>query len=374
MKIRDFGVEQWMNLYENHCTHNLAETCVHSLGLGELLELCGDREALLAELCEMQLTYGDIEGSDRLLGAVAALYQTAQPENVAITHGAIGANAIVMLTLVEPGDHVISVLPTYQQLYSIPESIGAEVELLQLREEDGWLPNVERLRAMVRPNTRMICINNPNNPTGAVMNQECLMEICRIAHSVGAYLLCDEVYRGLTHQGDCFTVSPFDLYDRAISTGSLSKTYSLAGLRMGWVTASEAVIQGINRQRDYHIISCGKVNDRLAALALENRDKIVGRSLELVARNKDILSQWIEKQPHISWLEPQGGTTALLRYDMDIPSQKLCARLQAESGVMLLPGAVMEMEGYLRIGYACETQVLEEGLALFDSWLTANFG
>ena len=374
MKIRDFGVEQWMNLYENHCTHNLAETCVHPLTLAQLLELCGSPAALLEELCAMQMTYGDIEGSDRLVGAIASLYQTAQPENIAVTHGAIGANAIVLLSLVEPGDHVISVLPTYQQLYSIPESLGAEVELLQLREEDGWLPDPERLRAMLRPNTRMICINNPNNPTGAVMDQDCLMDICRIAHSVGAYLLCDEVYRGLTHQGDPYTVSPFDLYDRAISTGSLSKTYSLAGLRMGWVAASENVIRSINRQRDYHIISCGKLNDRLAALALENRDKIVGRSLELVRRNKAILAQWVEEQPHISWLEPQGGTTALLFYNMDIPSQKLCARLQAETGVMLLPGSVMEMEGYLRIGYACETPVLQEGLARFGGWLTANFG
>ena len=149
MKIRDFGVEIWMNAYENHCQYNLAETCVQSLSVGELLDLSGRREAVLEELAATRLTYGDIEGSPRLRQAIAGLYQSIAPEQITVTNGAIGANALTMLALVEPGDQVISVLPTYQQHYSIPESIGAQVHILRLREETGWLPDPEELRGLL---------------------------------------------------------------------------------------------------------------------------------------------------------------------------------------------------------------------------------
>ena len=150
MKIRDFGVEMWMNAYETHCRWNLAETCVASLSVGELLELSGRKEAVMEELSATRLTYGDIEGSPRLRKAIAGLYRSVSPEDITVTNGAIGANALAMLTLVEPGDRVISVLPTYQQHYSIPESIGAEVGILRLREEKAWLPDLDELRDYFR--------------------------------------------------------------------------------------------------------------------------------------------------------------------------------------------------------------------------------
>lgn len=374
MRIDDFGVEMWMNKYENDCQYNLAETCVQSITLGELLEMSGNKGQILTELCQMQMTYGDIEGSPRLMDAVASLYSTVGHERIAITHGAIGANAITMLTLVESGDHVVSVLPTYQQLYSIPRSIGATVDILRLEEGDGFLPSLERLRALVRPDTKLICINNPNNPSGAVMDEGYLREIVRIAESVDAYLLCDEVYRGLTHEGNSFTTSVVDLYAKGISTGSLSKTYSLAGLRMGWLVGPADFIRDVARQRDYHVISCGKINDYLSAVALENKDKIVARSLGIVRGNCDLLDRWVQGQRHISWTRPKGGTTALLKYDMNISSEELCIRLQEETGVMLLPGSVMEMEGYLRIGYANDPQIIAKGLELFGQWLDSSFG
>ena len=150
MKIRDFGVEMWMNAYENDCRWNLAETCVHSMTVGELLALSGKGEEVLRELSDTRLTYGEIEGSLRLRRGIAGLYRAMGPENITVTNGAIGANALTMLTLVEPGDRVISVLPTYQQHYSIPESIGARVDILRLREENGWLPDPDELRRLVR--------------------------------------------------------------------------------------------------------------------------------------------------------------------------------------------------------------------------------
>ncbi len=372
MKIRDFGVEMWMNAYENDCTHNLAETCVRSLTVEELLDLSGKREETLEQLVQTRLTYGDIPGSPRLRQAIAGLYQAMSPERVTITNGAIGANALTMLTLVEPGDRVISVLPTYQQHYSIPESIGAQVDILQLREENGWLPDLDELRGLVKKaggKVRLININNPNNPTGSVMEEPMLREIAGIAREAGAWLLCDEVYRGLCHQGDPYTASVADLYEKGISTGSMSKVYSLAGLRLGWIAGPRELTERLERQRDYHIISVGRLDDLLASVALESREAISARNLGICREGGRLLAEFVAGEPHISYVKPKGGTTAFLRYDLPMESAELCRRLQEETGVMLLPGSALDMEGYLRIGYCNDPGITEAGLARFGEWL-----
>ena len=372
MKIRDFGVEMWMNAYENDCTHNLAETCVRSLTVEELLDLSGKREETLEQLVQTRLTYGDIPGSPRLRQAIAGLYRIMSPERVTITNGAIGANALTMLTLVEPGDRVISVLPTYQQHYSIPESIGAQVDILQLREENGWLPDLDELRGLVKKaggKVRLININNPNNPTGSVMEEPMLREIAGIAREAGAWLLCDEVYRGLCHQGDPYTASVADLYEKGISTGSMSKVYSLAGLRLGWIAGPRELTERLERQRDYHIISVGRLDDLLASVALESREAISARNLAICREGGRLLAEFVAGEPHISYVKPKGGTTAFLRYDLPMESAELCRRLQEETGVMLLPGSALDMEGYLRIGYCNDPGITVAGLARFGEWL-----
>ena len=372
MKIRDFGVEIWMNAYENDCTYNLAETCVRSLSVEELLDLSGQREATLRELLATRLTYGDIEGSPRLRNAIAKLYQNQRPEDITITNGAIGANALTMLTLVEPGDQVISVLPTYQQHYSIPESIGARVQILPLREENAWLPDPDELRSLVKNaggRVKLININNPNNPTGSVMEEPLLRELVEIARQAGAWLLCDEVYRGLCHEGDPYTASIADLYEKGISTGSMSKTYSLAGLRLGWIAGPRELWERLSRQRDYHVISVGRMDDLLAAVALESREAISKRNLAICREGGRLLEAFVTAQPHITYVKPKGGTTAFLKYDLPMESAELCRRLQKETGVMLLPGSALDREGYLRIGYCNDPAITKAGLMIFDDWL-----
>jgi aspartate/methionine/tyrosine aminotransferase len=162
----------------------------------------------------MKLTYGAIEGSIPLRTQIAKLFRNAGINNITVTHVGISANALSILTLVEPGDRVISVLPTYQQHYSIPESIGADVKILKLREENSFMPDLNELRSYVNGKTKLICINNPNNPTAAVMEGAFLREILEIAKSCNAYLLCDEVYRGLAHEGDNFSISVAYIYEK----------------------------------------------------------------------------------------------------------------------------------------------------------------
>ena len=356
MKIRNFGVEIWMNKYETTCELNLAETCVESLTVAELLPL--------------KLTYGEIEGSVRLRNLVAGLYENQKLENTVITHGAIGANALVHLTLVERGDRVISVLPTYQQHYSIPESIGADIQILKLTEKTGFLPDLEELKKLATPGTKLIAINNPNNPTGSLMDRAYLEKVVEIARACGAWILCDEVYRGTDQQGeDGMTASIADLYEKGISTGSMSKTYSLAGLRLGWIVAPEELIHAVSVHRDYNTISVGRLDDHFAAIALENKDKILKRSHEITRSALAILSDWVDAEPLISWIKPKSGTTALLKYDLPITSEEFCLRLLDQKGVMLTPGSAMDMEGYLRIGYTNGEDVLKEGLKRISQFL-----
>ncbi|MFI1620123.1 aminotransferase [Streptomyces lydicus] len=369
MKIHEFAVEQWMNEHEETCRYNLAETCVRSLTTGELLDLSGRRAEVLAELDATPLTYGPIPGSPRLRGLVADLYSTQGPDNVLITHGAIGANALVHSTLVEPGDHVVAVVPTYQQHYSIPASFGARVDHLQLREENGWLPDLDELDRLVTSDTKLVAVNNPNNPTGALIDEAGLARIAKIADRVGAWVLCDEVYRGVDQAGDGFTTSIADLYERGISTGSMSKPFSLAGLRLGWIVGPTGLLQAVATHRDYTTISVGRVDDLLACVALENKDAILARSHQITRTNLAVLDAWVSSRDDISYLKPASGTTALLRYDAPIGSYEFCTRVLRQTGVLFTPGAAFDIEHTLRIGFADDTQTLRTGLGLTGQFL-----
>lgn len=369
MKIDNFKVEEWFNKYEKDAVYDLADTCVESFSIDELLDITGNREEYLKEIFNKKLNYGAIHGSERLKNAISTLYQNLNINNITVTHGTIGANHLVMLSLVEPADKVVSVVPTYQQHYSIPKSFGAKVRKFFLKEENNWLPDLDELEKIVEDNTKLICINNPNNPTGAVIPDDMLYKIADIAKQSGAYILCDEVYRGLNHIGNPFSVSIADIYEKGISTGSVSKVFSLAGLRLGWIAAAENIIQNINHQREYNTISVGILDDYFAALAIENKDVIIKRNLEKIAEGKRILTDWVQKEPLVNLICPQGGTTAFVRYNLPDSSTKLCKRLQKETGVMILPGETLELDKYLRIGYGNNFEQLEKALEIFSDWL-----
>ena len=369
MKIKPFDVEIWMNRYEMQCACNLAETCVDSLTLAELLNLTGRTQDYLSELLPLRLGYGDIQGSPRLRTAIAALYERQTADNVLVAHGAIGANALVHTALVEPGDRVISLLPAYQQHHSIPESIGADMQPLWLREDNGFQPDLDELRRRAEPGTKLIALTNPGNPTGALMDRAMLKELVQIADACGAWILCDEVYRGTDQEGIGTTASIADLYDKGISTGSMSKAFSLAGLRLGWIVAPRPVLEAASIHRDYNTISVGMLDDCLAAIALESAEAILTRSRHIVRENLAVLDRWIANEPRISYVKPRAGTIALLKYDSALNSEGFCVRLLEETGVLLTPGSAFGMEGYLRIGYANHISILREGLSRFSNFL-----
>lgn len=369
MKIRPFGVEEWMNTYENDAVTNIAETCVDSLTVEALLDLSGRKEELLEEIRSLRLSYGDIPGSDRLRDLVADLYSGQRRENVLIMNGGAAANFLALYTLVEAGDDVVSVWPTYQQLTGIPESFGAKVTLLPLSPEEGFLPDPEALAGLVTDRTRLICLNNPNNPTGALMERDRLEALVEVARSVGAWIVCDEVYRGLVHDPALDVPSVADLYEKGISTGSMSKVFSLAGLRVGWIVGPASFIARAFSHRDYTTISCGRLDDLLATVALESQERLLERNLTLVRRSAEVLRQWVEGESRLDYVPPRAGTTAFVHYDYDLSSEEFCRRLFERDGTFIVPGSCFDRDRWLRIGYAFDPAMLRQGLERISAFL-----
>ena len=370
MKIKPFAVEEWMNAWEVGAKYNIAETCVDSISMNDLFELTGeDKTEFLNRLCARRLSYGDIEGLPEFRKGVCGLYKTLNIENIVPTHGASGANHHVFYSLISPGDRVVSIMPTYQQLYSIPESYGADVQILRLSKENNYLPDLEKLRRLVTPKTKMICINNPNNPTGALMSEQILREIVEIARSADAWILCDEVYRHLS-QEDGWCSSIVDLYEKGISVSSMSKVFSLAGLRLGWIATHDmSVVKSCLSHRDYNLVSCGVFDEMLAAVALKHRDKLLERSRKIVRENLQILDDWVGSEPHVSYVKPKAGTTALVYYDLDISSYEFCEEMYKKTGAFVTPGDCFEVPHSMRIGYAYGKQDLIDGLKAISEYI-----
>ncbi|MBQ8603808.1 MAG: aminotransferase [Oscillospiraceae bacterium] len=370
MKIKPFAVEEWMNEWEVGAKYNIAETCVDSVSVNELFELIGeDKDSFIDEFCKRRLTYGDIEGAPLFRQGVCKLYKKLFPKNIVPTHGATGANHHVFYSLLSPGDEVISIMPTYQQLYSIPESYGAVVKIMELKQENNYLPDLNELKKLVSEKTKMICINNPNNPTGALMSKDMLEEIISVAKSVDAYILCDEVYRHLT-QDDNWCESIADLYEKGISVSSMSKVFSLAGLRLGWIATQDMnVIKSCLSHRDYNLISCGMFDEALAGIALKHSEKLLERNKNIVRENLKILDEWVQNEPHVYYVKPQAGTTALVYYDLDIPSYEFCQEMYKRTGAFVTPGDCFEQPNSMRIGYACDKHTLIDGLDAISSYI-----
>ena len=370
MKTALFKVEEWMNEYEKYSLFDLGNTTVQNLSLDELFEIAQEnKQNYLDNICSQKLGYGYIKGYPKLKEGISKLYKTLSQDDIIPTIGAAGANHLVFYSLVEPTDRVISVIPTYQQLYSIPQSFGADVQYLHLTQENKFLPDINELKELVTSNTKLICLNNPNNPTGSLIPEKKLLEIIEIAKSVNAYILSDEVYRGL-NQTDKYTPSVADLYEKGISVCSMSKVFSLAGLRLGWIASkNKDVIESCIHHREYNMISCSIIDECIAALALQNADKIIKRNKKIIRECLSILDDWVQTQKHFSYIKPQAGTTALIYYDFDMTSKELCDKLAKEKGVFLTPGFCFETEHCFRVGYCKNPEELKNGLQKISEFI-----
>lgn len=367
MKIETFALERWMTAHELHVAYDIAESGICPLSMRELLDLepLEAREETLARLLDLKLGYSEATGTFELRTLLAQHYRACGPENILVTTGAIEANFLLFNALLETGDHVVAPYPAYQQLYSVPRALGCDVSLWRIRPETGFRYDVGDLERLLRPDTRLIVINTPHNPTGAMLSPDDVRRVYDLAESVGALVLSDEAYRWLEVPGGAPPAPPmFDLGWQGISVGTLSKPFGLPGLRLGWMAAPSEIAARCWAMRDYVSLSPGKLNDALAVLAIRHRAAIVERNERIIASNLAVAQEWIDERSDVlSWTPPRGGLLALLRYELDIPSLELSNILAEEYSVMLAPGSVFGFEQYLRIGIGQAPAVFAAGLA-----------
>lgn len=370
MDISVIGVEDWLNVHERDAVYDIAQSTISSLTMSEIRALDNADGASFYELLDKQkMNYGWIEGSPEFKAEVQNLYKKEiNPEYILQTNGCTGANWNALMSIIRPGDHVIAEWPTYAPLYEIPRTLGADIEYWQIKEELGWNPDIEDLRKMIRPNTRLICINNASNPIGTVLSRETLHQIAEIARSVGAYVLCDEVYLPMEYTDEY--ESMIDVYEKAIITNSVSKTYSTPAARIGWVIAPQEIADMIRTYRDYTMICGGVFNDVLATYVLRHKDKILARNKEILFTNRDIAQAWIDTQQRVKWVAPKGVSTSYIQFDIPIDDETFCLDLLNTYGVLLVPGSRFELPCGARLGYCASQDTLVKGLELVGKALS----
>ncbi|KAF2034347.1 PLP-dependent transferase [Setomelanomma holmii] len=390
VKITDFAVESWMDAHENDCKYNIAETCCASISVNELRELSENKGREVLDTSKV-LTYGAIRGSEELRNNLARLYSAKvasplSPDNILTTPGAIQANYLTTYALVGTGDHVICHYPTYQSLYEVPKQLGAEVDLWKATPENEWVPKIENLKALIKPNTKLIIINNPNNPTGAVLKKSFLQEIIDIASEKNITILGDEVYRPIFH-----SISPLDKdfppsllsmgYKNVIVTGSMSKAYSLAGVRIGWIASrSSELIETIASARHYTTISVSQLDEQVAAFALHSSTihGLLARNIQLAKTNMALLEKFVLKNDdECEWVKPVAGNTAFIKFHREgkpVDSVDFCKKLLEKTGVLFTPGNCFgeEWKGYVRVGFVNHTEVIEPGLTEAAKFVRKN--
>jgi len=359
MKLQVFEMERWQSTWENQVEYNLSESGVHPLRVSELLG--GDD----VEFLNRSLGYVQTNGTEELRRTIAAVYPGAAVDNVLVTNGSSEANFVSVWSFLERGAEIVVMLPNYMQIWGLAKTFQAKVKPFRLRETHGeWKPDMAGLRRAVGRRTKLIAVCNPNNPTGAVMREETVAEICDIAGKVGAWILSDEVYQGAEIDG--VTAPTFwGRYKKVTVVNGLSKAYGLPGLRVGWIVTTKDLAEKLWSYHDYTTICPTALSDYLARKALEPkmRAKILARTRQILQKNLPIVKDWVDQhKENFSFTTPQAGAIVYLKYNLKINSTQFADRLLREKSTLIVPGDHFGMDGYLRIGYGSPKEYLTAGL------------
>jgi aspartate/methionine/tyrosine aminotransferase len=375
VKLERFELERWMTRWELDVDYDIAESGIYPLSLEELYDLIGpDAAADLAEkILKTRLGYSEARGTLALRTTIANTFKRAAPDDVLVTTGAIEANFLIFNALLQEGDHVVAVSPAYQQLLSVPKAVTSNVSEWSVVQGEGFRYDLDQLESLVRPDTKMIVINTPHNPTGAMLDQAGIERVLEIARRSDAWVLSDEAYRWLAHSGGTQLPSPaHDLGDKVISVGTMSKPFGLPGLRIGWLVANPEVVAACWSLRDYVSLSPSGITDAIAQTAIEHRDSILPRNSAIIEENMTAATTWFRENADIvAWQPPRAGLLAMLRYNFDIPSTELADRLAKDVRVMLAPGSAFGLEHHLRIGVGQRPDLFSEGLRRTAEYLRA---
>ncbi|MBM2577167.1 aminotransferase class I/II-fold pyridoxal phosphate-dependent enzyme [Jannaschia sp. Os4] len=361
MTFHPFAVERFLSEMEHGVRFNFSESGVHPMRYADLLDLAGIDPA---DLLDARADYPQVEGTTLLRERIAAMYGAA-PDEVLVTVGATEANTLAAQTLLGPGDAVVRLVPTYAQLPGVAANLGHAVRDVPLTPGD-WRLDAAALDAACGPDTKLIHVVDPNNPTGRILSEGERDAIRAAAARTGAWIVADEVYAGTERTGNADTPSFWGTHDRVVAINSMSKAYGLPGLRLGWVVAPADTIRAMWRRHEYASIAAPDLSMRLAEAALEPtvREALRGRARRLIRRGFDVLRDVLATRPgRFSVAEPDASAMSFVGYDLPIGSEALAARLKARRDVLVIPGALFGVEKRFRFSSALPEDHLREGLA-----------
>jgi aspartate/methionine/tyrosine aminotransferase len=362
MKFPRFDMERMQSQWEHKVKYDLSESGVEALTLQEITR---DPN----ELMKTKLGYAEGVGREATRTLVAGIHPGHGADDVMITTGTSEANFLALASLINAGDEVVVVMPNYMQVHGLATGLGARVREVWLREERAWTIDVDALAAAVNSRTRVICVCQPNNPTGQVLSQAEIQSIVRIADQHGAWILSDEVYRGAERSAE-ESASFSGRGERILVTGGLSKVYGLPGLRVGWIVGTRERIEAAVEIKDYTTIAPSTLSEALAEIALERRKQLLERARFLINERWPLLEDWAAGHSRVlHWTPPAAGAICFFSYQYPIDSMQLVDRLIREFSTMIVPGIQFRAERHLRIGFGMPSRVLHSGLAAIDRLL-----
>jgi aspartate/methionine/tyrosine aminotransferase len=352
MRLHDFALERFFARWEFSAEMLLCASDVEGWPLAELLDLADDDGR--RRWADLRLGYTESAGDPALRTEIASLYEHVAPDEVIVFSGAQEAIFALHNVLLGPGDHAVVVRPAYQSLAEVARAAGAEVSRVDLLESDGWQLDVSAVRSAIRPNTRVILVNEPHNPTGSLSDRATFDRLVELAAEAGARLIVDEVYRFLEFDPADRLPAGADAAATGVSIGVMSKGFGLAGLRIGWIaTRDRALRERIAAFKDYTTICNSAPSEVLALIALRAREQVLARNRAIIGANLPLLDGFFGRWSGIfEWVRPRGGSIGFPRLLSDKPIDAFVEELVRETGVLLLPGTVFADTGnHFRLGF-----------------------
>ena len=370
--MRDFALEVHFSRWEFNARHHMTASDMESMTLGELTQMAGP--SAREELGRLWLGYTETWGAPDLREAIAATYDGLSARDILCFAGAEEGIYAAMRVMLSPEDHAIVSVPNYQAAETVPLGLCA-VTGVPLLENDHWRLDLDAVRAAIRPNTKLISVNLPNNPTGALMPQEDFSALVALCREHDLYLFSDEVYRLLESDDKKRLPQAAEAYEKGVSLNVMSKAYGLPGLRIGWIASRDtALLQKLERYKHYLSICNSAPSERLAVMALSVRDRILMRNRSLIAENLEKMDAFFAEYPDLfDWKRPDGGCVAYPRYNGRDGVEQFCHDLVEQAGVLLLPASVYHSElmqtpaGRFRIDFG--RKGIDAGLAAMRDFL-----
>lgn len=370
--LRPFALEVFFSKWEFTAKHHMCASDMESMTLSALLSMADEGDRAAWE--HLNLGYTETLGRPSLREAIAETYECVGPDELLCFAGAQDGIYSAMHALLGPDDHAVVITPNYQSSESVPLSI-CDVTGVPLNPQENWDLDLDQVRDAIRPNTRVISINFPNNPTGKVIAHATLDALIDMARQRGIYIFSDEVYRLVERRPEIMLPQVADIYERGLSLGVMSKAYGLPGLRIGWIACKATeILRCMERVKHYTTICNSAPSELLAEIALKARDRILERSRRLIARNLPLLTRFFEEYSHLfEWYIPDGGCIGYPRY-LGVDGIECFAReLVEQTGVLLLPASIYRSDlgptppDRFRVGYGREN--IQDGLAAMQAHL-----